>query len=109
VVILKLIDQYGTYILSPPVLYHVQFVDILGVVRGNEAFLRNRVLKTRAPVYHLPVCVRAPIQANKTSVHYPPCSRPDVSFDKHTRLNQMRPSLSMAVSSSWEVNRHYRQ
>jgi hypothetical protein len=30
-----------------------------------EEFLRNRVLKTRAPVYHLPVCARAPIQANK--------------------------------------------
>jgi hypothetical protein len=26
-------------ILSPPVIYHVQFVDILGVARGNEALL----------------------------------------------------------------------
>jgi hypothetical protein len=26
-------------ILSPPITYHVQFVDILGVVRGNEARL----------------------------------------------------------------------
>jgi hypothetical protein len=70
----------------------------LGVARGNEAFLRNCVLKTRAPVYHLPVCARAPIQANKTLVHYPPCSGPDLSFDNHTTLTQMRPSLSGAVS-----------
>jgi hypothetical protein len=26
-------------ILSPPITYHVQFVDILGVARGNEARL----------------------------------------------------------------------
>jgi hypothetical protein len=66
---------------------------------GREAFLPNRVLKTCAPVYHIPVCACAPIQASKTSVHYPPCLRPDVSFDKHTTLTQIRPSLSGAVSN----------
>jgi hypothetical protein len=59
-----------------------------------KAFLCNRVLKTRAPVYHLPVCARAPIQGNTTSVHYPPRLRPEVSFDKHTTLTQIRLSLS---------------
>jgi hypothetical protein len=98
VVILKLIDQYGTYILSPPVFYHVQFVDILGVAQGNEAFLRNRVLRTRVPVYHLPVCAPAPIQANKPQFIIRLVLRPDVLFDKYTTLTQMRPSLSGAVS-----------
>jgi hypothetical protein len=101
--ILKLINQYGTHIISPPVFYHVQLVDILGVARGNNAFLRNRVLKTCAPVYHLPVCARAPIQANKPQFIIRLVCVLMYHLPINMTLTQMGTSLSGAVSSLLSV------
>jgi hypothetical protein len=69
-------------------MYHVQFVDILGVARGNEARLLILSLQLARPTYTcVYLCARLlHFQANTTSVHYPPRSRFEVLFYKYMTL-----------------------
>jgi hypothetical protein len=58
------------------------------------------------PAYNC-ACALLHFQANKTSVHYPPCSRPDVLLHKYTTLTLWDRPLTGAVSishrASWEA------
>jgi hypothetical protein len=51
------------------------------------------------------VCALFYFQANKTSVHYPPCSRPDVLLHKYTTLTLWDRPLTGAVSLLFPTGR----